>query len=108
MKQIVNYELEMANTWDDLYAHVHLPGVDVGTGDSVLIQNAPTSLPWGQRRRVEGLAIYQKASSLKKLWIRLIGRFEITMLYEVSFSSTRYSKLHSKKYPHRIYSNSHS
>ena len=35
MTKKVNYELDMANTWQDLYAHVTLENVDIGPGDAV-------------------------------------------------------------------------
>jgi hypothetical protein len=99
MKKIVPYELDLANTWEDLYAHVHLENVDIGPGDSVLIQQAPTQLAWGEKYSVKGDAVYTKASIWQKIWTRFFSRFEITMLYEVSFSATRYSKNSGNKYP---------
>jgi hypothetical protein len=92
MPKQVNYSLDMANTWDDLYAHVELEGVDIGPGDAVKLHNAPVNLPYGQKRQFTGKASYFKASSFKKWFITTFSRFEITMLYEVSFSSTRFSK----------------
>jgi len=92
MSQQVNYSLDMANTWEDLYAHVELEGVDIGPGDAIQLHQVPVDLPYGQKRRVTGKASYFKASSLKRWCIRTFSRFEITMLYEVSFSSTRFSQ----------------
>ncbi|NQW58665.1 MAG: hypothetical protein HQ456_08155 [Polynucleobacter sp.] len=91
-KQIVPYQLEMANTWEDLYAHVDLYDVDLGPGDIVQLIDAPITLAYGQKRIVQGQAKYRKASLFSRFWTRFIARFEITMLYEVSFSSTRYYK----------------
>jgi hypothetical protein len=45
-----------------------------------------------QKKFVKGQASYFKASALKRWLIKTFSRFEITMLYEVSFSSTRFSK----------------
>jgi len=92
MSRQVNYSLEMANTWEDLYAHVELDGVDIGPGDAVQLHHVPVDLPYGQTRYVEGKASYFKASSFKKWFICTFSRFEIIMLYEVSFSSTRFTK----------------
>jgi len=92
MSKQVNYSLDMSNTWEDLYAHVELEGVDIGPGDAIQLHQVPFDLPYGQKRRVNGKATYFKASSLKRWFIRTFSRFEITMLYEVSFSSTRFSQ----------------
>jgi hypothetical protein len=92
MSKQVNYSLEMANTWEDLYAHVELEGVDIGPGDAVKLHQVPYDLPYGQVRHVSGKASYFKASAFKRWFITTFSRFEITMLYEVSFSSTRFSK----------------
>ena len=92
MSKQVNYSLDMSNTWEDLYAHVELEGVDIGPGDAIQLHQVPFDLPYGQKRRVNGKATYLKASSLKRWFIRTFSRFEITMLYEVSFSSTRFSQ----------------
>lgn len=94
MTQQVNYALEMSNTWDDLYAHVTLEDVDIGPGDEVLLHNVPVELAYGATRSVQGTATYQKAHPILKWWTKQLSRFEITMLYEVSFSTTRFSKHH--------------
>jgi hypothetical protein len=99
MKQIVPYQLELANTWEDLYAHVELKDVDIGPGDEVLIQKAPTKLAWGEKYTVSGDALYTKANFLQKIWTRLFSRFELTMLYEVSFSASRFSNRKKHQYP---------
>jgi hypothetical protein len=92
MTQQVNYQLEMANTWQDLYAHVTLENVDIGPGDIVQLHNVPVDLPYGQKKQVQGYATYLRANPLTRWWTKFIARFEITMLYEVSFSTTRFSK----------------
>lgn len=92
MKKSVPYALSIANTWEDLYAHVELENVDIGPGDTVLIHHPPTKIAWGEKKQVFGKASYTKASWLQMIWTRFFSRFEITMLYEVSFSATRYSK----------------
>jgi hypothetical protein len=92
MTKQVNYALEMSNTWDDLYAHVSLDNVDIGPGDEVQLHNVPVDLPFGQKKYVVGRATYLKANPLTKWWTKMMARFEITMLYEVSFSTTRFSK----------------
>ena len=83
--------VEMAHTADDCYAHVVLDGVEVGPGDEVLVHGAPTRIAWGERLRVEREATVARAGRLARLWTRLTARFELGLLYEVSFSSRRFS-----------------
>jgi len=92
MSRQVNYSLDMANTWEDLYAHVNIEGIDIGPGDAIKLHQVPVDLPYGQKKFVKGKASYFKASATKRWFIKTFSRFEITMLYEVSFSSTRFSK----------------
>lgn len=89
--------VELAHTADDCYAHVQLDGVEVGPGDEVLVHDAPTQIGWGERLRCEREATVSRATWLDKLWTRLSARFELTMLYEVSFSPARFST--SRPYP---------
>lgn len=92
MSRQVDYSLDMANTWEDLYAHVDIQGIDIGPGDAIKLHRVPVELPYGQKRFVQGKASYVKAGVMKRWFIKTFSRFEITMLYEVSFSSTRFSK----------------
>lgn len=89
--------VELAHTADDCYAHVQLDGVEVGPGDEVLVHDAPTRIAWGERLRCEREATVSRAGWLARLWTRLGARFELTLLYEVSFSPARFST--SRPYP---------
>lgn len=89
--------VEMANTSYDFYAHVELENDAIGPGDQVLVHNAPTRIGYGQHIKVSREATISKASWLARLWTKCIARFELTTLYEVSFSTMRFSK--SKRYP---------
>ncbi|WP_231969279.1 hypothetical protein [Polynucleobacter necessarius] len=45
-------------------------------------------------------ATVSKAGFLSRIWVYLTARLEVTMLYEVSFSTTRFSK--AKTYPRQV------
>ena len=70
-----------------LCAHVELAGdVVVGPGDRVLVHGAPISVGFGERCVVERIATVERASTVEWLWTKFAGHFEMTELYEVSFS----------------------
>lgn len=79
----------IAHTADDCHAHVELQGVEVGPGDAVRVLDAPTRIDYGQRLRCERRASVRRAGWLARLWTHLTARFELTLLYEVSFSAGR-------------------
>ncbi|MEG3143091.1 hypothetical protein U1839_00360 [Sphingomonas sp. RT2P30] len=71
-----------------LAAHVELAGgVEIRPGDRVRVHGAPIHIPFGQSCVIERMATVQRASALRRLWTRLAGHFEMTELYEVSFSA---------------------
>ena len=85
--------VEIANTAEALHAHVFLNGLEVEAGDSVLVHNAPTDVAFGESLSCDRRATVSRASWLDKLWVRLSSRFELTTLYEVSFSPDRLTAL---------------
>ncbi len=89
--------VEIAHTWHDFYAHVELQDNTVGPGDQVVVHDAPTAIDYGQHIKVEREATIARASWLSRFWTKFIARFELTTLYEVSFSTARFSK--SRRYP---------
>lgn len=89
--------VEIAHTSHDFYAHVELKDNAIGPGDQVLVHNPPTAIAWGQHIKVEREATISRAGWLARFWTKFIARFELTTLYEVSFSTTRFSK--SRRYP---------
>jgi len=99
-KQIVPCHVDMSNTSEFLYAHVDLTGVQVGPGDQVLVHDPIVDIPFGEAFSYDRTATVSKAGIFSRLWVYLTARLEITMLYEVSFSTTRFSK--SKKYPRQM------
>jgi hypothetical protein len=99
-KQTVPCQIDMSNTSEFLYAHVDLNGVQVGPGDQVLVHDPIIDIDFGEVLSYERTATVSKAGILSRLWVYLTARLEITMLYEVSFSTTRFSK--TKKYPRTV------
>lgn len=98
-KEIVDCQIQMSNTAEFLYAHVELQGAQVGPGDQVLIHDPLTHIEFGQQLEYTRRATISRAGILNRLWTYFTARLELTMLYEVSFSTTRFS--HTKKYPRR-------
>jgi hypothetical protein len=85
--------VEIANTAEALHAHVFLNGLEVEAGDSVLVHDAPTDVAFGESLSCDRRATVSRASLFDKLWVRLSSRFELTTLYEVSFSPDRLTAL---------------
>jgi hypothetical protein len=79
--------IEVEHSDRQLCAHVELAGgVAIGPGDKVLVHGDPISLGFGERRVVERMATVERASALGRLWTKFAGHFEMTELWEVSFS----------------------
>ncbi|MBU3695028.1 MAG: hypothetical protein FGM40_09415 [Rhodocyclaceae bacterium] len=89
--------VELAHTADDCYAHVILQDVEVGPGDSVQVLDPPTHIAWGERYAVERKAKVSRASWWERFKTHALSRFELDLLWEVSFSERRFST--SRNYP---------
>jgi hypothetical protein len=89
----VSCNIDIANTAEALHAHVILNGLEVDAGDAVLVHNAPTDVAFGESLTCDRRATVSRASWLDKLWVRVSSRFELTTLYEVSFSPDRLTRL---------------
>jgi hypothetical protein len=82
--------IEIENTFDSLHAHVDLDGgIEINAGDEVLVHGDPIRVPFGEKRTLRRQATVTRASGLDRLLTKLAARFELTELYEVSFSSGR-------------------
>jgi hypothetical protein len=81
--------LDIAQLPETLHAHVTLEGVDVEPGDEVLVHNAPTRVAYGERIVCDRRATVVRAGWFSRFWTRLTSRFELTLLYEVSFTPDR-------------------
>jgi hypothetical protein len=95
----VGCNVEISNTAEALHAHVILNGLEVDAGDAVLVHNAPSHVAFGESLSCDRTATVSRASWLDKLWVRLSSRFELTTLYEVSFSPDRLTRLSRSQKP---------
>lgn len=86
--EVVPCTIEIENTFESLHAHVDLEGAEpVSAGDSVLVHGEPIRVPYGQKVTLHREATVTRASGIERLLTALAARFELTELYEVSFSS---------------------
>lgn len=82
--------VEIEHSADSLHAHVELGGdFDIRPGDEVLVHDAPTDIPFGESILVHRKATIVRAGVIERAWTRFAGNFELTELYEVSFSERR-------------------
>jgi hypothetical protein len=82
--------VEIEQTSETLHAHVVLDGdIAIEPGDEVMVHNAPTSVPFGERLVVRRTATVVRGGLLGKWRARIEGYLELTELYEVSFSDGR-------------------
>ena len=80
--------VEVEHGFDNLHAHVELDGdIQIFPGDKVRVHGASIRLPYGERLVEHRMATVTRATSLGRFWTRLKARFEITELYEISFSN---------------------
>ncbi|WP_033920123.1 hypothetical protein [Sphingomonas sp. 37zxx] len=79
--------IEVEHSDEFLCAHVHLAGgVALEPGDSVHVHGEPIHVDFGQRRSFDRIATVERAGLVERLWTKFAGHFEMTELYEVSFS----------------------
>ncbi len=80
--------IEIENTFESLHAHVTLHGAEpVEAGDEVLVHGNPIRVPYGERVTLHRNATVARATALERWLTKLAAGFELTELYEVSFSS---------------------
>jgi hypothetical protein len=79
--------VEIEHSAFSLHAHVEIDG-DLGMkpGDEVIVHDAPTEVPYGERRVVRRTVTVIRAGLLKRVTTRLAANFELNQLFEVSFS----------------------
>lgn len=79
--------IEVEHSDVQLCAHVELAGgIEVGPGDTVRVHGDPIVLAFGERRVIERTATVERASVVGRWWTRFTAYFELTELYEVTFS----------------------
>jgi hypothetical protein len=83
--------VEIEHSFDSLHANVELEGIEVGPGDQVIVHDAPTSVPVGERQVFQRRATVIRGTVFDRLWARIEGYMEITELFEVGFSEERFS-----------------
>jgi hypothetical protein len=82
--------IEIEHSAESLHAHVEIEGdIAIEPGDQVLVHDAPTDVPYGERIVVRRTATVIRAGLIERVWTRLAGNFELTELYDVSFSERR-------------------
>lgn len=82
--------IEVEHGFDHLHAHVELDGdVAIEAGDKVRVHGAAIQLPYGRRIVEHRTATVTRASSFGRWLTKIKARFELTELYEVSFSNGR-------------------
>ncbi|WP_448658386.1 hypothetical protein ACPVPU_13060 [Sphingomonas sp. CJ99] len=84
--------IEVEQSPEHFHAHVELAGnVDIQPGDRVRVHGAPITIGFGERRVFDRRATVQRAGLIRRAWTRFASNFEITELYEVSFTPGRLS-----------------
>ena len=82
--------VEIEHSPESLHAFVEIQGdFIVEPGDEVLVHDAPTDVSYGENIVVARTATIIRVGLLERLWTKWIGNFEITELYDVSFTERR-------------------
>jgi hypothetical protein len=82
--------LEVEHTAESLHAYVELDGdVEIRPGDEVILHGAPVAVKFGERMIERRVATVVRANWIQRLTTKLMARFELTELYEVSFTPRR-------------------
>lgn len=90
--QVTPCTIEIEHTERSLHAHVALDsGVALRPGDRVRVHGEPIRVLFGQSLVLRREATVERAGWLERQWTRLCGCFELSELYEVSFTPGRLS-----------------
>jgi hypothetical protein len=81
--------VDIALTPEQFYAHVVLEGIEVQPGDEVLVHQSPVGVAAGQHIVCYRRATVIRASWPLRLWTRFCAHFQLTHLFEVSFTDRR-------------------
>ncbi len=86
----VGCTIEVEQTGESLHAHVSLDNdVEIRPGDEVTIHGAPIRVAFGDSVNLRRTATVVRAGAFKRMLTYFAGYFELTELYEVSFSDGR-------------------
>lgn len=84
--------VEVEHSDEFLCAHVELAdGIAIRPGDTVRVHGDPIHVDFGSARVFDRIATVERAGPIERLWTRLRGHFEMSELYEVSFSDRKLS-----------------
>lgn len=83
--------IDLENTPESLHAYVELEGIEVGPGDTVVVQDAPTEIAFGERQIHRRMATVTRAGMIDRAATKVAAYLELTELYECGFSSWRTS-----------------
>jgi hypothetical protein len=83
--------VELEQTAEFMKANVSLEGIEVEAGDTVLVHDAPTSVPFGEHRVFERVATVTRANALDRFLTKIGAYRELTELYEVGFDAEAFS-----------------
>ena len=82
--------IEIEHTERSLHAHVELDGdLALQPGDRVRVHGDPIRVRFGESLLLRRDATVERAGWLERQWTRLAARFELSELYEVSFTGGR-------------------
>ncbi len=82
--------IEIEHTERSLHDHVALDGEpELRPGDRVRVHGDPIRVRFGDVLTLRREATVERAGWLERQWTRLCARFELTELYEVSFTPGR-------------------
>jgi hypothetical protein len=84
--------IDIALTPEQLHAHVVLEGIEVQPGDEVLVHESPAGVAAGQHIVCYRRATVVRASWPRRVWTRFCAHFQLTHLFEVSFSDRRLNR----------------
>ena len=82
--------IEVAQTTESFHAHVRLADdIELHPGDQVRVHGEPIHIGFGQSAVFERVATVTRAGLLARIWVRLAAYFDLSELYEVSFTPGR-------------------
>jgi hypothetical protein len=82
--------IEIEHTERSLHAHVELDDpIALQPGDRVRVHGAPIKVRFGDKLTLHRNATVERAGWLERQWTRFAARFELSELYEVSFTAGR-------------------
>ena len=82
--------IAVEHTADALHAHVELDGdIVIGPGDQVRVHGAPVRLPFGETLYLRRRATVSRAGAMTRWWTKARAAFDLTDLYEITFSSEK-------------------